>query len=74
MDELTALHSHDEIGPAAYLEHLRGTLDPETLVILNLSGRGDKDMDEFNIRFDEQNGDSTGDGGAFGTPTNGLFC
>lgn len=31
----------------AYLERLKGRLSPETLIIVNLSGRGDKDMDEF---------------------------
>ncbi|MGD9546115.1 MAG: tryptophan synthase subunit beta [Candidatus Krumholzibacteriia bacterium] len=31
----------------AYLEKLRGTLEPDALVIVNLSGRGDKDMDEY---------------------------
>lgn len=29
----------------AYLEKMRGRVTPETIVILNLSGRGDKDMD-----------------------------
>ncbi|MPZ97745.1 MAG: tryptophan synthase subunit beta [Dehalococcoidia bacterium] len=28
----------------AYLEHLRGELGPEDIVLVNLSGRGDKDM------------------------------
>ena len=55
----------------AYLEQLRGELDPETLVIVNLSGRGDKDMDEFMLRLAEQDGESTG--GARG-PVTGLFC
>jgi tryptophan synthase beta chain len=31
----------------AYLEHLRGTVSPGTLVVVNLSGRGDKDLDEY---------------------------
>ena len=55
----------------AYLERLRGTLDPGTLVILNLSGRGDKDMDEFTLRLTEQDRDSAGSGRG---PATGLFC
>jgi tryptophan synthase beta chain len=31
----------------AYLEHLRGQVDRDLLVVVNLSGRGDKDMDEY---------------------------
>jgi tryptophan synthase beta chain len=34
----------------AYLEYLRGEAGPETLVIVNLSGRGDKDLDEYFAR------------------------
>ena len=55
----------------AYLERLRGELAPETLVIVNLSGRGDKDMDEFTLRLAEQDRDSAGGGRG---PTTGLFC
>ncbi|MBU8871867.1 MAG: tryptophan synthase subunit beta [Gemmatimonadales bacterium] len=58
----------------AYLERLRGKLDPDTLVILNLSGRGDKDMDEFILRRGEQNGDENGGGDGQTGPANGLFC
>ncbi len=36
----------------AHLEHLRGTVSPETLVVVNLSGRGDKDLDEYFRRRD----------------------
>ena len=57
-----------------YLERQRGKLDPETLVIMNLSGRGDKDMDEFILRRDEQNKDSTAEVDAPAGPPNGLFC
>ncbi|MFP4622694.1 MAG: tryptophan synthase subunit beta [Gemmatimonadota bacterium] len=31
----------------AYLERIRDDVDPDTLVIVNLSGRGDKDLDEY---------------------------
>jgi tryptophan synthase beta chain len=31
----------------AYLEHLRGRIAPETMVVVNVSGRGDKDMEEY---------------------------
>ena len=31
----------------AYLEHLRGRVSPDALVVVNLSGRGDKDLDEY---------------------------
>ncbi|MFO7652999.1 MAG: tryptophan synthase subunit beta [Candidatus Krumholzibacteriia bacterium] len=34
----------------AYLERLRGNLRPDTLVIVNLSGRGDKDLEEYQLR------------------------
>ncbi len=47
----------------AYLERLRGTLAKETLIILNLSGRGDKDMDEFLRRRGQKP-----------APAGGLFC
>ncbi len=54
----------------AYLEKLKGTLEPETLIILNLSGRGDKDMDEFIIR----RGQRDGGGDSLVGPSGGLFC
>ena len=31
----------------AYLERLRGSVAPETMVIVNVSGRGDKDLEEY---------------------------
>jgi tryptophan synthase beta chain len=58
----------------AYTERLRGKLFPEALVIVNLSGRGDKDMDEFILKRDLPNGDSIGGGDDPTAPTNGLFC
>ena len=36
----------------AHLEHLRGTVGADTLVVVNLSGRGDKDLDEYFRRRD----------------------
>ena len=57
----------------AYLEGRRGHIDPETLLILNLSGRGDKDMDEFMHR--RQLSDQLEARGSDGNnPTGGLFC
>ena len=47
----------------AYLERLRGVLDPGTTIVLNLSGRGDKDLDEYLLRRGERGG-----------PPTGLFC
>ncbi|MBN2170448.1 MAG: tryptophan synthase subunit beta [Candidatus Krumholzibacteriota bacterium] len=47
----------------AYLEKLRGVLDPGTVIVLNLSGRGDKDLDEYLLRRGERGG-----------PPTGLFC
>ncbi len=38
----------------AYLERMRGRLRPESLVIVNLSGRGDKDLDEYRVRRAER--------------------
>ncbi len=54
----------------AYLERLKGTLKPETLIILNLSGRGDKDLDEFIVR----RGRRDAGGGPAVAPSGGLFC
>ena len=71
---------HEGIIPAlesahalAYLEGKKGQMDPETLIIVNLSGRGDKDMDEFMHRrqLSDQLQARNGDGG--GRP-GGLFC
>ena len=47
----------------AYLERLRGTFSQETMILLNLSGRGDKDMDEFLRRRGQKS-----------APAGGLFC
>ena len=47
----------------AYLERLRGEFDADTLVIVNLSGRGDKDLDEYLLRKGEMV--PRGNGGAF---------
>ena len=58
----------------AYCERLRGKLDPDTLVLVNLSGRGDKDMDEFLLRRSEQDGDSPQGGDNSGGQAGGLFC
>ena len=51
----------------AYLERLRGTLPADHLVIVNLSGRGDKDMDELIRRRNQALGDEAG-------PPARLFC
>ncbi len=55
----------------AYAEKLKGTLDADSLVIINLSGRGDKDMDEFMLRLAEKDAAS-----AAGVPGHGkgAFC
>ncbi len=34
----------------AYLERLRGDVDQGMLIVVNLSGRGDKDLDEYGLR------------------------
>jgi len=34
----------------AYLERLRGRLDPDTVIVVCLSGRGDKDLEEYLLR------------------------
>jgi len=54
----------------ACLEGMKDTLKPETLIILNLSGRGDKDMDEFIIRRGIRDGDDSAQAPSSG----GLFC
>ncbi len=51
----------------AFLEKHRDEFTPETLIIVNLSGRGDKDMDELRRRRDAALG---GEGG----PPRTLFC
>ncbi len=47
----------------AYLERRRGTYPKETLILVNLSGRGDKDLDEFLRRRGQKL-----------APAGGLFC
>ena len=54
----------------AYLERVKETLTPETLIVLNLSGRGDKDMDEFIIRRAIRDGGA----GPRTATSGGLFC
>ncbi len=51
----------------AYLERLRGTFDADQLIVVNLSGRGDKDMDELIRRRNQALGDDAG-------PASQLFC
>jgi len=54
---------------------LKGEFPEDYLVIVNLSGRGDKDMDEFIIRRNEVDRDEANGGGADeGGPRSGLFC
>ncbi len=60
MDAFARLCRLEGIVPAfesshalAHLEHLRGELDRDALVVVNLSGRGDKDMDEYFRRREE---------------------
>jgi tryptophan synthase beta chain len=57
----------------AYLEQLKGSLPADALVIVNLSGRGDKDMDEYIRRRDLLHGGDSGGGGRM-APSGGLFC
>jgi len=59
----------------AYLERMRGEFPPDYLVIVNLSGRGDKDMDEFIKRRNEIDRDEANSGSADESgPRSGLFC
>jgi len=51
----------------AYLERERGSFAKDHLIILNLSGRGDKDMDELNRRRNQALGDGAG-------PPSQMFC
>jgi tryptophan synthase beta chain len=59
----------------AYLARLRGEFPPDHLVIANLSGRGDKDMDEFISRRNGMERDQArkkpSDAGG---PSSSLFC
>ncbi len=59
----------------AYLEREKGNFPEDYLVIVNLSGRGDKDMDEFitkrnEVDRQEANGGADPEDG----PRSGLFC
>ena len=58
----------------AYLERLNGRLDRETLVLVNLSGRGDKDMEEFTRRRLEESGNAAEADTEMARVTKGLFC
>ena len=59
----------------AYLERLKGEFPEDYLVIVNLSGRGDKDMDEFITRRNEVDRTEANGGGIDeGGPRSGLFC
>jgi tryptophan synthase beta chain len=51
----------------AWLERARDELGPDDLVLVNLSGRGDKDMDELIRRRNQALGDEAG-------PPTRLFC
>ncbi|MCB1182915.1 tryptophan synthase subunit beta [bacterium] len=51
----------------AWLEQTRAELRPDQLIIVNLSGRGDKDMDELIRRRNQALGDEAG-------PPTRLFC
>jgi tryptophan synthase beta chain len=59
----------------AYLERRKGDFPADHLVIVNLSGRGDKDMDEFIARRNEMEQGRAGSGsGEEGGPNPSLFC
>ncbi|MCK9997370.1 MAG: tryptophan synthase subunit beta [Candidatus Krumholzibacteria bacterium] len=59
----------------AYLERLKGEFPADYLIIVNLSGRGDKDMDEFITRRNEVDRNEANGGGVDeGGPRSGLFC
>jgi tryptophan synthase beta chain len=57
----------------AYLERLKGQLGPDTTVLVNLSGRGDKDMDEFTRRRLDGTVNAETEG-PVARVTRGLFC
>lgn len=67
---IPALESAHALG---YLERIKGTLDPEALVLVNLSGRGDKDMEEFTRRRLEGTAMAES-AGPVAKVTKGLFC
>ena len=51
----------------AYLERMKGQFGPDQMVIVNLSGRGDKDMDELIRHRNQALGNEAG-------PPTRLFC
>ncbi len=57
----------------AYLERLKGQLTPDTTVLVNLSGRGDKDMEEFTRRRLEGTVNAEAES-PMAKVTKGLFC
>lgn len=57
----------------AYLERLKGTLGPDQMVLVNLSGRGDKDMEEFTRRRLEGTVNAEAEN-PVAKVTKGLFC
>lgn len=67
---IPALESAHALG---YLERIKGQLDPESLVLVNLSGRGDKDMEEFTRRRLEGTAMAES-AGPVAQVTKGLFC
>ncbi len=58
----------------AYLERLKGQLDADTMVLVNLSGRGDKDMEEFTRRRLEGTTGAAEADNDVARVTKGLFC
>ena len=67
---IPALESSHALG---YLERLKGELDRDALVLVNLSGRGDKDMEEFTRRRLE-GAAAAESAGPVARVTRGLFC
>jgi len=61
---IPALESSHALG---YLEREKNSFSPDQLIIVNLSGRGDKDMDELIRRRNQALGDEAG-------PPSQLFC
>ena len=67
---IPALESAHALG---YLERLKGQVGPDTTVLVNLSGRGDKDMEEFTRRRLEGTAMAES-AGPVAKVTKGLFC
>jgi tryptophan synthase beta chain len=67
---IPALESAHALG---YLERMKGQLPAETTVLVNLSGRGDKDMEEFTRRRLE-GAAAEENGSPVAQVTKGLFC